>query len=124
MTDTPSILGAPMKAGEWKKAHATTERERLENHLAFQLGAAKIPYRRQAKVIAGRKYAFDFLVEKDLLIEVEGGTFSGGRHVRGEGFASGCEKQALAVITGYRVLRVTGEQVESGQALNWIEAAR
>ena len=101
-----------------------------EAMLAWQLKAADIPFVQQFHFGAGwtppRKYAADFaIVDKGasgLLIEVEGGTWVSGRHNRGVGFEKDCEKYALALIHGWRVLRCTPSQIESGVALQWIEA--
>jgi hypothetical protein len=96
--------------------------------LAAQLEQAGIPFEREFRFYDGRRYRADFVIFDDvdgptLLIEVEGGTWVEGRHSRGKGFEADCEKQALAVIAGYRYLRVTSAQVEDGRALDWIRQA-
>ena len=58
-----------------------------------------------------------------LACEVDGGAFTAGRHSRGAGMRSDCEKQSTAVSMGWRVLRVLPEHVKSGRALQWIERA-
>jgi hypothetical protein len=45
------------------------------------------------------------------------------RHTSGVGFTGDCEKYNEALIGGWRVLRVTGEQVSSGAALDWVRRA-
>lgn len=71
-----------------------------------------------------RKWRFDFAWPARLVaVEVEGGTFSGGRHSRGKGFEADCEKYAEAAILGWRVLRVTTAMVNDGRALALIERA-
>jgi hypothetical protein len=71
-----------------------------------------------------RDFRFDFAWPSQCLaVEVDGGTYSGGRHTRGDGYAEDCEKQNEAVIRGWKVMRVTTAQVDSGQALEWIERA-
>lgn len=55
-----------------------------------------------------------------IAIEVEGGSYSGGRHTRGTGFESDCEKYNRAAVLGWTVLRFTGRQIRSGQALDLI----
>lgn len=92
--------------------------------LAAQLEMARIPFERQFRFNPERKHRADFFVPPDLLIEVEGGTFIEGRHSRGLGFAADCEKQALAVIGGYRYLRATTAQVDDGTCYRWITEAR
>lgn len=71
-----------------------------------------------------RRYRFDFAwPDRKLAVEVEGGTWVDGRHSRGAGFEADCEKYALAVLAGWRVIRATTGQVRNGKALKWIEAA-
>lgn len=98
--------------------------------LAVQLEQAGIPFEREFR-FSSRRFRADFFIDWSLidptwspiLIEVEGGTWIEGRHSRGKGFDADCEKQALAVIAGYRYLRVTSAQVEDGRALSWIRQA-
>ena len=58
-----------------------------------------------------------------LLIEVDGGTWTHGRHVRGKGFEADCEKTSTAAALGFRVIRVTREMVEDGRAVALIRQA-
>jgi hypothetical protein len=68
-----------------------------------------------------RKWRADFLwPARHLIVEVEGGTWSGGRHVRGTGYADDCEKYNEAAILGYSVLRFTSQQVRDGYAIDAI----
>jgi very-short-patch-repair endonuclease len=99
------------------------KRQELEDELAFQMKALGLPApERQFKFHPTRKWAFDFCWTGLMLaLEVDGATWSGGRHVRGEGVENDCEKVCAAVALGYRVLRVTGNQVRSGAAVGWIE---
>lgn len=55
---------------------------------------------------------------KKLLVEIEGGAFSSGGHVRGAGFRDNLEKYNAAAMDGWTVLRFLPEQVESGHAAN------
>lgn len=97
----------------------------LEEVLAFQLKAAKIkPPVREYQFYSKRKWRSDFVWPDDkLIVEVEGAIHARGRHVRSTGFIKDCEKYNHAVLLGYRVLRVTGEHITSGEALEWIEMA-
>lgn len=71
-----------------------------------------------------RKWRFDFAWPSlRVALEVEGGTWSGGRHTRGDGFERDAEKYAEAAIQGWLVVRVTGAQVEDGRALETLERA-
>ena len=55
-----------------------------------------------------------------LLLEVDGGIYSGGRHVRGAGYEKDCEKLNLAAVEGYTVLRVTKKHLLNGDAMRWV----
>lgn len=70
----------------------------------------------------GRKWRFDFAwpVER-VALEIEGGSWTGGRHVRGRGFESDCEKYNEAAVQGWRILRVTGGMVQDGRAVWYLK---
>ena len=93
-----------------------------ESTLANQLSALKIGFEQEFKFHPKRKWRADFhLVEKRILIEVEGGIWSNGRHTRGKGYIGDMEKYNAAVVMGYQVLRFSTEQVKSGLAVRQIE---
>ncbi|SRR6266852_8033007 len=100
-------------------------RERLENQLLFQMQAAGLPTpRRELRFFPARRWRFDFAYPDRLLaIEVEGGTWTGGAHVRGAHYASDCRKYNTAAIIGWKLLRVTSDMIESGEALRTIDWA-
>lgn len=53
-----------------------------------------------------RRWRADFAIPSaKLLVEVDGGIWSGGRHTRGGGFIGDMEKLNAAACLGYRVLR-------------------
>lgn len=55
-----------------------------------------------------RRWRFDWAWPELLIaLEVQGGIFSGGRHVRGAALLKEMEKLNAAAIAGYRVLYVT-----------------
>ena len=90
--------------------------------LAGQLDARGISYERELMLIPGRRFRFDFLLAQfALVIEVEGGTWSGGRHTTGAGFRSDCFKYNSALELGYRVLRYTTDMVTKGEAIAQVE---
>ena len=71
-----------------------------------------------------RQWRFDFCWPGLMVaLEVEGGTWAKGRHTRGKGYASDCEKYSEAAILGWMVIRVTGDMIKNGKAINLIHRA-
>lgn len=93
-----------------------------EDLLLHQIQEAEIvPPIREYKFLEDRRFRFDFAYPQfKFAIEVEGGVFTGGRHINPMGFTKDCEKYALALVNGWGVLRVTSGQVRSGEAIKWI----
>ncbi len=91
----------------------------------LQAKAAKLPaYEREFRFDPTRRWRFDFAWHGPrVALEVEGATWTGGRHTRGTGFEKDCEKYAEAAIAGWAVIRATTEQVRNGQALAWVTRA-
>jgi len=55
-------------------------------------------------------------------VEVDGGIYRHGRHVRGGGFERDAEKRNAAVMAGWRVLHFAPRLVKSGAAVQAIES--
>ena len=98
----------------------------LEGTFAFQIKAAGLPEpEREYRFHPVRRWRFDFAWRQQMVaVEIEGGIWnSRGRHVRGRGFTADCEKYAEAALLGWTVMRFTGQQIESGYALDCVERA-
>ena len=97
----------------------------LETMFLFQATAYKIPLQPEYKFHPTRRWRFDFCIpEKMLAIEVEGGAWMAkSRHTSGLGFAADCIKYSEAAILGWRIIRVTGEQVKNGMAIDFLRRA-
>jgi len=68
-----------------------------------------------------RKWRFDYAwVKRRVALEIDGAVYTRGGHTRGKGYTNNREKDAEALCLGWRVLRVTTGQVESGEALRWL----
>ncbi len=59
--------------------------------------------------------------EYKLVVEIEGGAFNQGRHVRGKGFVKDMEKYNQLAILGYFLLRFTPGQVSNRTAIRFIQ---
>jgi len=69
-----------------------------------------------------RKWRFDWAwPDLRAALELNGGTFTGGRHIRGIGYERDCEKIAVAMTMGWAVLSVTTRQFRSGVAFQWLD---
>ena len=94
-----------------------------EETLALFLADEGIRYVREYQ-FCQRKWRADFAFpEHKLLVEIEGGVWTRGRHVRGQGFVNDCEKYNMATLLGWRVLRFVPQWVDDGTALRMIERA-
>lgn len=64
-----------------------------------------------------RKWRFDLAWPKQkIAVEIEGGSWVGGRHTRGSGFEKDCVKYNTAASMGWRVLRFTTKQAKQMEA--------
>jgi very-short-patch-repair endonuclease len=114
---------ALLRAG--KAAPARKRTALYELTLVQQIVLAKLP----APVlehpgIPGRKFRFDLAwPDRHVALEIDGAVWINGRHSRGSGVQKDCEKFSLAAIYGWRVMRVTPDQVKSGKALRWLGLA-
>jgi hypothetical protein len=101
-----------------KSGSKPRQRSKPEQALTKALASSGLPAHVEEHRFHGtRKWRFDFAwPDQKVALEVEGGVFSGGRHVRGAGFKADCEKYNTALRMGWRVLRyVPGK--------GWIEDA-
>ncbi len=82
---------------------------------AFGLPEAVPEYRFARHV--GRQFRFDRAWPgAKVAVELEGGVWSRGRHVRPKGYRVDCEKYNLATMLGWRVLRFTGDMLRKDPA--------
>ena len=68
-----------------------------------------------------RDWRADFAVpEHRLLVEIEGGAWSGGRHTRGRGFADDLRKYDAAARLGWTIYRCDPAMVQAGHAIETV----
>lgn len=95
----------------------------------IEVGDSPIPparpgLRDRLKEAGLQDWALDFVWPKmKLAAEIEGGTWAGGRHVRGAGYSEDCKKYNEAALSGWLVLRFTAEQIRNGYAVRCIKRA-
>ena len=71
-----------------------------------------------------RRWRFDWAFPPErVAVEVEGGAWTRGRHTRGAGFIGDCEKYSVAATLGWRIIRVTPDQLCTLRTIEWIRQA-
>jgi len=80
--------------------------------------------RARLKAAGLRDWRFDFAWPSEkVAVEIDGGVWSRGRHVRGAGFVGDMEKLNVAVLANWKVLRFSANHIRSGYALDTISRA-
>jgi very-short-patch-repair endonuclease len=92
-----------------------------EAELARQLDALGIDYETEYRYAPPRRWRADFRIAQ-WLIEIEGGAWNGG-HRRGIEANKDCERANAAQLDNWKVLRFTPYMVETGEAIETIQAA-
>ena len=87
----------------------------LERSFEYYARIAKLPtWECEHRFHPTRKWRFDVCWPDVLVfVELEGGVYSGGRHVRGSGYTKDCEKYNAAVMLSWTGLRFTTEMLKS-----------
>lgn len=96
-----------------------------EESVALALRAAGLPFVREHRFHATRRWRLDFAllpIELRIAIEVQGGYRAGtGRHSRGAGFERDCLKFTEAALAGWIVILLPSGKVAS---MEWLEQVR
>lgn len=105
----------PKAAKGISKPKKLSEGERV---LSEQLNALLIRFEREFKFCPDRRWRADFRISgTQILVEVEGGIWTNGRHTRGAGYQADMEKYNWAQLNGWTVLRYSTAQVLKGEAV-------
>lgn len=71
-----------------------------------------------------RKWRFDYAIPEHMIaLEVEGGVWTGGRHTRPQGFLGDIEKYNAGTLLGWRIFRVTPDDLCRMKTLELIKQA-
>jgi very-short-patch-repair endonuclease len=71
---------------------------------------------RYAKSKRSKRYRADFAhIPSKTIVEIQGGTFNGGRHVRASGYERDCRKFNLATMGGWKVFLLTSQTAKDGE---------
>ena len=111
----------PKRVSKRPKAKGEKVQSEGEVILATALRALKIEFEQEFQFHPTRKWRADFhLKGRKILVEVEGGIWSNGRHTRVKGYLGDLEKYNAATMMDYQVIRFSTEQVKSGKAIEQI----
>lgn len=92
---------------------ARSSGERLFETLWSQLAPLAPRPEAEYRFDSYRRFRFDFAWPKRrVAVEIDGGAYSGGRHVRAAGFERDLEKHNLAQAAKWSVFRITPQQLE------------
>lgn len=97
-------------------------KSKLEDLLLIKIIQAGLPIPvREYRFAPPRKWRADFAYpDHRLLIEVEGGIYTRGRHNRPLGYRDDCIKYNEATLLGWSILRFTDDMIRRGTAARMI----
>jgi len=103
-----------------RRLKARLKREHLEMKFLDQLHRLGCPEPvTQFRFDPKRRWRFDFAwPDFDVAVDIDGGTWIGGRHTTGVGYQKDTEKMNAANILGWTMLRFTTNDVMNGSAAN------
>lgn len=79
------------------------------------------PVEEEYKFLEYRRFRFDFAWPVHMIaVEIEGGTYTSGRHTRGAGFEKDCVKYNFAAREGWKVYRFPTKMVQNREAIKWM----
>ena len=91
-----------------------------DSFLALWRAAAGPPLEREARFDGTRRWRFDFAERgSQVAVEIEGGIWIQGRHLRARGYEADCEKYSVAALQGWAVIRLTPRMVRQ-EGADWV----
>lgn len=77
---------------------------------------------REYPVCSSRKFRWDFAFPSQrLALEIDGGVWVKGGHSTGTGILRDMEKLNTGTVNGWRLLRLTPQQVKAGELTGWLK---
>ncbi len=116
----PAPAARPRKAVKVPKAESP-----LVARLRLQIRVEGLPEpRTELEFHPSREWRLDLAwPDRMLAVEVDGGVWTRGRHLRPKGYIEDCVKLNSALLLGWRVLRFPGDHVEDGTAIRFLREA-
>lgn len=116
---------ATLTTADLPKLARQTEKEKHVLAMLFAIRAAGLPEPNQeVRFHPVRLWRMDMAYPRlKIAVEIHGGIYSQGRHVRGDGFTEDRIKMAEAQLLGWLVLEITPGMIKDGRALDLLERA-
>ena len=116
--------GDRIKQAEYKKL-VEEAGSKLENKFIGQLISEGLPDpEREYRFHPVRRWRFDFAWPSlKIAAELDGGTWTKGRHTTGTGYRGDCEKRNEATLLGWKVFNFDSSMVRQGQSIETIRRA-
>lgn len=103
------------------QAHSTPSSDLFTATVRSDLGAECV---REYRFHPTRRWRFDYAIPAHrVALEVEGGVWTGGRHISPTGFLGDMEKYNAATLMGWRVFRTTPQALHSAATLAMLREA-
>jgi len=123
--DAPTVMPAQLAAAQTSMGGAINPLAMRFEALWERWGGPVLE--REYKFSAARRWRLDYFCEGNgarIGIEIHGGVWTQGRHVRGKGFLSDLEKLNAAQMQGITVLQLGTDQVDDahvGEIADWVQ---
>ena len=103
-----------------RRQHVQAQRQSLEQRfMALWILIQGHELEAEVRFDDKRRWRFDFAhVPSKVAIEIEGGTWTHGRHNRASGYSRDCEKYNAATAQGWRLFRLTSDMLTDEQAMD------
>ena len=107
-----------------RKAQKPQKQPKMDMFTAICKSDLKIEVVKEYLFHPTRKWRFDYAIpDHKIALEVEGGVWTGGRHTRPQGFLGDIEKYNAGTLLGWRIFRVTPDDLCRLKTLELIKQA-
>lgn len=110
---------AKKQASKAKSDAITSKMRLLNDRFQTKLAALQIGFKTEYQFEPKRKWRADYYFPSaNLVLEIEGGAYTNGRHTRGKGFLADMEKYNAMTMLGIKLLRCTPDQLNQPTTIN------
>lgn len=112
------VINRAKKTRSAQKTGKITTQETADLFTRLVYSELRVECVKEFRFYKSRKWRFDYaLPAYKIAVEVEGGVWTGGRHVRPRGFLGDMTKYNTATLLGWRVFRTTPNKLLTNETL-------